>query len=90
MDKTADRRRDRRKSGQRIAKSISIKDAERRSGEMAALVALFVVQILRPAQSRAQEPLLAAYGIVLWVRPRSPDREEKARHGRIDERLGQT
>jgi hypothetical protein len=44
-----------------------------------ALVALFVVHILRPAQFRAQEPLLAAYGIVLWVRTRSSDREEKAR-----------
>jgi hypothetical protein len=40
--------------------------------------ALLTVHILRPARSRALEPHMAARGIVLWVRVRSPDREDKA------------
>ena len=40
--------------------------------------ALLTVRILRPARSRALEPHMAARGIVLWVRVRSPDREDKA------------
>ena len=40
--------------------------------------ALLTVRIFRPARSRALEPLMAARGLVLWVRVRSPDREDKA------------
>jgi hypothetical protein len=43
------------------------------------LAALVTLRILRPPQSRALEPLMAERGLVLWVRVRSPDREEKAR-----------
>ena len=43
------------------------------------LAAIFTARVLRPAQSKALEPLTAAHGIVLWVRTRSPDREDKAR-----------
>lgn len=40
--------------------------------------ALLTVRIFRPARSRALEPLMAARGLVLWVRVRSPDGEDKA------------
>lgn len=43
------------------------------------LGALLTLRILRPPQSQALEPLMAAEGIVLWVRVRLSDREEKAR-----------
>ena len=42
------------------------------------IASVLVVRIFRPPQSRALEPLMAARGIVLWVRVRSPDREDKA------------
>jgi hypothetical protein len=41
--------------------------------------ALLMVRILRPPRSRAMEPHMMARGVVLWVRVRSPDREDKAR-----------
>jgi hypothetical protein len=37
------------------------------------------MRVLRPPQSRALEPLMAARGLVLWVRTRSVDREDLAR-----------
>jgi hypothetical protein len=40
---------------------------------------LLVLRIFRP-QSKALEPHMAARGIVLWVRVRSPDRKDKAQH----------
>jgi hypothetical protein len=43
-----------------------------------AIGALLTIRILRPAESRALEPLMAAHGIVLWVRVRTPDQEDKA------------
>jgi hypothetical protein len=43
-----------------------------------AIASLLTIRILRPAQSRALEPVMAAYGIVLWVRVRTPDQEDKA------------
>lgn len=43
------------------------------------LAAIITARVLRPPQSKALEPLTAAHGIVLWVRTRSPDREDKAR-----------
>jgi hypothetical protein len=43
------------------------------------LAAIITARMLRPPQSKALEPLTAANGIVLWVRSRSPDREDKAR-----------
>jgi hypothetical protein len=46
------------------------------AGSIAALVA---VRFLRPARSKALEPIMAARGIILWVAVRSPDREDKAR-----------
>jgi hypothetical protein len=45
------------------------------AGSIAALVA---DRFLRPAQSKAVEPIMAARGLVLWVAVRSPDREDKA------------
>ena len=50
---------------------------------LAALVAggvgaLVMVRILRRPQSRALEPVMAAHGVVLWVRVRSPEHEDKA------------
>ena len=43
-----------------------------------AIASLLTIRILRPAQSRALEPVMAAHGIVLWVRVRTPDQEDKA------------
>jgi hypothetical protein len=43
-----------------------------------AIGAFLTIRILRPPQSRALEPLMAERGIVLWVRVRSPDQENKA------------
>jgi hypothetical protein len=43
-----------------------------------AIGALVTIRILRPAQSKALEPLMAAHGIVLWVRIRTPDQEDMA------------
>jgi hypothetical protein len=43
-----------------------------------AIGALLTIRILRPPQSRALEPLMAERGIVLWVRVRSADQENKA------------
>jgi VIT1/CCC1 family predicted Fe2+/Mn2+ transporter len=43
-----------------------------------AIASLLTIRILRPAQSRALEPLMAAHGIVLWVRVRTPNQEDKA------------
>jgi hypothetical protein len=40
--------------------------------------ALVTVRILRPMRSKALAPLMATRGLILWVRVRSPDREEKA------------
>ncbi len=40
--------------------------------------ALVTVRIFRPMRSKALEPLMATRGLILWVRVRSPDREEKA------------
>jgi hypothetical protein len=40
--------------------------------------ALVTVRIFRPMRSKALEPIMAARGLILWVRVRSPDREEKA------------
>jgi hypothetical protein len=42
------------------------------------LGALLTLRIVRPPQSRALEPIMAAEGLVLWVRTRTPDREGKA------------
>lgn len=42
------------------------------------IAALLTMRVLRPPQSRALEPLLAARGLVLWVRTRSIDREDVA------------
>ena len=43
-----------------------------------AVGALLTIRVLRPAQSTALEPLMAAHGIVLWVRARTPDQENRA------------
>jgi hypothetical protein len=40
--------------------------------------ALLTIQLFRPARSRALEPHTAARGLILWVRVRTPDREDKA------------
>jgi hypothetical protein len=42
------------------------------------LGALLRLRIVRPQQSRALEPIMAAEGLLLWVRTRTPDREGKA------------
>lgn len=40
--------------------------------------ALLMLRILRSPQRKALEPYMTARGVVLWVRVRSPDREDKA------------
>jgi multisubunit Na+/H+ antiporter MnhG subunit len=45
------------------------------AGSIGAALAL---RSLKPAQSTALEPLVAARGLILWVRVRSPDREDQA------------
>jgi hypothetical protein len=43
------------------------------------IAALITRRVLRPPQAQAFEPLMASHGILLWVRVRSPDREEAAK-----------
>jgi hypothetical protein len=45
------------------------------AGSIGAALAL---RFIKPAQSTALEPLVAARGLILWVRVRSPDREDQA------------
>ncbi|HEY1979590.1 MAG TPA: hypothetical protein VGH13_05855 [Xanthobacteraceae bacterium] len=46
------------------------------AGSVGAALAL---RFLTPAQSTALEPLVAVRGLILWIRVRSPDREDQAR-----------
>jgi hypothetical protein len=43
------------------------------------IAGLLTIRAIRPPRSKALEPLLAAHGLVLWVRIRTPDHEDRAR-----------